>query len=624
MNLLPIVFEDGFETGDTTKWDAVVVTSGEHVTVDSVSPIHGAYSLLSTSENAGPDEYAMVKKIVSPMNVCYARGYFRVNGGLPLPNEGDRINLIIFYWCSNVAIGKSGGVDQFQLRVSNVTGTPTWIVKNTGIKPEIGRTYCVELVWRRGDRTELYIDGQKVAECLAAEGMRDRAVDDVRFGMGITVTPGHTGLSVSTDSCAISDTYIGPISPPTIYFEDDFETGAFKPEWSLTKTEGETASVTSIAPFKGRFHADFECDGLPGTAGEMSYAQVSVPSLTDCYVRQYILFTKALPPSGKSYVPLNLRSALASGYALAYVYVSGGATPKFGLYWVDQAGAHYSLTDVPVQLNRWYCIEVHVKVGAGDGAYEFWIDGTKVFSIEGVDNLTARTEPPYLGGPVNYVQTGERWASAGSPAHGVYVDEFVVADGYIGPLPAVTYTLTVATTTGGDTNPKPGVYTFSEGTSVTVTAVPAAGFVFSHWVLDGATRTENPITVLMDKDHTLTAYFTAAALGTLECRAFMDEVEVSASVKVEGVGTYTTPFAVQLAPGDYKLTATYAGQTLEKTVTIVAGETATVEFRFVKAPLVGPLGIWTFPVVTWIGTLFPRVAESARTIIEDIKKRWRR
>lgn len=621
---MAVIFEDGFETGDTTRWDAVVVTRGEHVTVDGVSPIHGSYSLLSTSENAGPDEYAMVKKIVSPMDVCYARGYFRVNGGLPLPKEEDRINLIIFYWCCNVSIGKSGGIDQFQLRVSNVTGTPAWIVKNTGIKAEVGKTYCVELVWIRGRRTELYIDGKKVAECLAAEGMRDRAVDDVRFGMGITVTAGHPGLSVTSDSCVISDTYIGPISLPTVYFEDDFEAGSFKPEWTITKTDGETANVVSISPFRGRFHAAFECDGLPGTAGEMSYAQVSVKSLYDCYVRQYVRFTKALPPSGMSYIPLNLRTALPSGYSLAYVYVSGGATPKFGLYWADQAGSHYSLTDVTVQLDKWYCIEVHVKVGSGDGAYELWIDGTKVFAIEGIDNLTARRESPYLGGPVNYIQTGERWASKGAPAHGVYVDEFIVAGGYIGPAPVTMYSLTVATTPGGRTDPAPGTYTFAEGTSVTVKAIPDAGYAFSHWILDGGTRTENPITVLMNMNRTLTAYFTVAPKGTLECYAYVDEAEVSANVTVEGVGTYTTPFTLDLASGEYRLTATYAGQTIEKTATIIAGQTTRVEFRFERVvPLVGPLGIWSFPLITWIGTLFPRLSEKAKIIIEDIKRRWK-
>ena len=71
------------------------------------------------------------------------------------------------------------------------------------------------------------------------------------------------------------------------------------------------------------------------------------------------------------------------------------------------------------------------------------------------------------------------------------------------------YTLTIGTTTGGTTNPTPGSYTYIQGTSVTVTALPSTGYQFDHWVLDGANYTTNPITVTMNQNHTLTAYFTA-------------------------------------------------------------------------------------------------------------------
>jgi len=81
---------------------------------------------------------------------------------------------------------------------------------------------------------------------------------------------------------------------------------------------------------------------------------------------------------------------------------------------------------------------------------------------------------------------------------------------YFEVVPPTEYTLTINTTVGGTTDPTPGTYTYPEGTSVNVTAIPDSGYVFDHWVLDGATRTENPITVLMDSDHTLTAYFTTA------------------------------------------------------------------------------------------------------------------
>lgn len=39
--------------------------------------------------------------------------------------------------------------------------------------------------------------------------------------------------------------------------------------------------------------------------------------------------------------------------------------------------------------------------------------------------------------------------------------------------------------------------------------------------------------------------------------------------------------------------------------------------------LTGPLGIWSFPVVTWLGSLFPTVRSKAEVILTDIKNRWR-
>lgn len=77
------------------------------------------------------------------------------------------------------------------------------------------------------------------------------------------------------------------------------------------------------------------------------------------------------------------------------------------------------------------------------------------------------------------------------------------------PAPPVTYILTVATTSGGNTNPPPASYEYDEGATALVTALPQAGYNFSHWTLDGTTRTENPVSITMNKNYALTAYFEA-------------------------------------------------------------------------------------------------------------------
>jgi hypothetical protein len=67
------------------------------------------------------------------------------------------------------------------------------------------------------------------------------------------------------------------------------------------------------------------------------------------------------------------------------------------------------------------------------------------------------------------------------------------------------YTLTITTTSGGTTNPLPGVYSYSSGQTVQVTAVPSSGYVLNHWEFDGTniSSSNNPYSVTMNANHTL-------------------------------------------------------------------------------------------------------------------------
>jgi hypothetical protein len=90
------------------------------------------------------------------------------------------------------------------------------------------------------------------------------------------------------------------------------------------------------------------------------------------------------------------------------------------------------------------------------------------------------------------------------------MDKDYTLTAYFEPLPPPpTHTLTIAVNdpSMGTTNPTPGNYTFPEGSSVTVQAISNVGYKFRNWTLDDTTPTENPITIVMDKDYTLTAYF---------------------------------------------------------------------------------------------------------------------
>lgn len=69
--------------------------------------------------------------------------------------------------------------------------------------------------------------------------------------------------------------------------------------------------------------------------------------------------------------------------------------------------------------------------------------------------------------------------------------------------------LTIDKTTGGTTDPASGTYSYPTNTTVQVTAVPSATYTFNHWELDNVNiGSDNPCTILMDRNHTLKAIFT--------------------------------------------------------------------------------------------------------------------
>ncbi|MDA9184452.1 BspA family leucine-rich repeat surface protein, partial [Flavobacteriaceae bacterium] len=71
--------------------------------------------------------------------------------------------------------------------------------------------------------------------------------------------------------------------------------------------------------------------------------------------------------------------------------------------------------------------------------------------------------------------------------------------------PVITkYTLSVSASDGGNVDPSIGTY--NENSSVVITATPSAGFEFTEWTGD-ASGTDNPLTVTMTGNKTITATF---------------------------------------------------------------------------------------------------------------------
>ncbi|MFC1482137.1 T9SS type A sorting domain-containing protein, partial [Candidatus Neomarinimicrobiota bacterium] len=101
-----------------------------------------------------------------------------------------------------------------------------------------------------------------------------------------------------------------------------------------------------------------------------------------------------------------------------------------------------------------------------------------------------------------------------------------LGDPYWDVLTKAGYTLTVTAVGSGSVTTDPEGVNIAAGTVVTLTAVPAEGFVFDGWSGD-ITSTENPATVTVSATTSITATFSEEVTGVAESAALPTEFALS-------------------------------------------------------------------------------------------------
>jgi len=149
----------------------------------------------------------------------------------------------------------------------------------------------------------------------------------------------------------------------------------------------------------------------------------------------------------------------------------------------------------------------------------------------------------------------------------------------------VLTSLNITATAGGTTNPPPGTYTYSQGQTVPVQAAPDIGYVFDHWELDSTNVSlTNPISVLMDENHTLHAVFVEMNY-TLQIKTTVG----GTTNPVADTYTYPAGLAIQVTgipdTGYYfdhwELNGTSIGSTNPVTITMDADYTLNATFSLI-------------------------------------------
>ena len=78
-----------------------------------------------------------------------------------------------------------------------------------------------------------------------------------------------------------------------------------------------------------------------------------------------------------------------------------------------------------------------------------------------------------------------------------------------------SYAVTIYEVRGGTTDPAPNTYTLLENESMTITAIPDDGFVFTRWNINGEEETANPFVITaIATDYNIEPVFTNEEMGT--------------------------------------------------------------------------------------------------------------
>jgi uncharacterized repeat protein (TIGR02543 family) len=174
------------------------------------------------------------------------------------------------------------------------------------------------------------------------------------------------------------------------------------------------------------------------------------------------------------------------------------------------------------------------------------------------------------------------------------------------------YTLTTSVVGSGSVSKNPDQATYTYGTSVQLTATPAAGWSFSHWTGD-LTGSTNPDSVTMDDNKTVTAHFTQDVTYTLTITATSGgTTSPSPGAHVYSSGTNVAVAAIPQSGYQFdhwELDTVNVGSANPYAVTMNADHTLHAVFK--EAPSPPPaVGGYALPINLDLGTsisLIPRI-----------------
>ena len=198
----PIIFADGFESGDFRAWTGVTNTTGGSANVVSSRPHSGSYSAQFNINSGNGTRRAYCFKNLTSLSELYASAYVYVADGLPLAN-GQSLWLIQLTNSSDATVGSFGlRADASGTRWAIQYSNWPYILGASGLSE--GNWYFVEAYYKNsgsGKTLTIYVDGVEVAS-LNQDTRSSNNVTAVRFGIGYY--SGASAASVFIDDTSVN------------------------------------------------------------------------------------------------------------------------------------------------------------------------------------------------------------------------------------------------------------------------------------------------------------------------------------------------------------------------------------------------------------------------------------
>lgn len=141
---------------------------------------------------------------------------------------------------------------------------------------------------------------------------------------------------------------------------------------------------------------------------------------------------------------------------------------------------------------------------------------------------------------------------------------------------------------GGNVAVEPYMESYPEGTEVTLTALPNEGYAFSRWVVDGAENPASQITITMDSNKTVHAYFVKVRENQYVLEVAVEPPEGGMVVVVPSGGIYdagTTVYLTAVPSEGYRFShweGDVTGGEMLKTVVMDSNKTVVAHFEKIK------------------------------------------